>query len=166
MLKQEEERFFKTIATGMELLESALANGAKQVDGETAFKLYDTYGFPVDLTADVCRERGMTVDEAGFERLLEEQRARGRNAGKFKMSQGLAYTGGATTFHGYEHLSREDAKVVALYIDGSPVQSAWRRARRASWCWTTRRSTPSPAARSATGASCATRPRASSSTTR
>ncbi|WP_416761477.1 alanine--tRNA ligase [Roseateles sp. So40a] len=124
VLKQEEERFFKTIATGMELLESALANGAKQVDGETAFKLHDTYGFPVDLTADVCRERGMTVDEAGFQRLLEEQRARGRNAGKFKMSQGLAYTGGATTFHGYEHLSREDAKVVALYIDGSPVQSA------------------------------------------
>lgn len=124
VLKQEEERFFKTIATGMELLESALAGGAKQVDGDTAFKLHDTYGFPVDLTADVCRERGVTVDEAGFNRLLEEQKDRGRQAGKFKMAQGLAYTGAATTFHGYEHLTREDAKVVALYVDGSAVQSA------------------------------------------
>ena len=79
VLQQEEERFFKTIATGMELLESALAGGAKQIDGETAFKLHDTFGFPVDLTADVCRERGLTVDEAGFNRLLEEQkRARPR----------------------------------------------------------------------------------------
>ncbi|WP_431258744.1 alanine--tRNA ligase [Roseateles chitinivorans] len=124
VLKQEEERFFKTIATGMELLESALAGGATQIDGDTAFKLHDTYGFPVDLTADVCRERGVTVDEAEFNRLLEEQKNRGRQAGKFKMAQGLAYTGAATTFHGYDHLAREDAKVVALYIDGSAVQSA------------------------------------------
>ncbi len=124
VLKQEEERFFKTIATGMELLESALAGGAAQVDGETAFKLHDTYGFPVDLTADVCRERGVTVDEAGFNRLLEEQKNRGRLAGKFKMAQGLEYTGSATAFHGYEQLAREDAKVVALYVDGSAVQSA------------------------------------------
>ncbi|ALV06174.1 alanine--tRNA ligase [Roseateles depolymerans] len=124
VLKQEEERFFKTIATGMELLESALAGGATQVDGETAFKLHDTYGFPVDLTADVCRERGVTVDEAGFNRLLEEQKQRGRQAGKFKMAQGLEYTGSATTFHGYDLLSREDVKVVALYVDGSAVQTA------------------------------------------
>lgn len=124
VLKQEEERFFKTIATGMELLESALAGGATQIDGDTAFKLHDTYGFPVDLTADVCRERGVTVDEAGFNRLLEEQKDRGRQAGKFKMAQGLAYTGAATTFHGYDHLAREDARVVALYVDGSAVQSA------------------------------------------
>ncbi|MDH0867843.1 alanine--tRNA ligase [Mitsuaria sp. GD03876] len=124
VLKQEEERFFKTIATGMELLESALAGGATQVDGETAFKLHDTYGFPVDLTADVCRERGVTVDEAEFNRLLEEQKNRGRQAGKFKMSQGLAYSGAATTFHGYEHLTRDEVKVVALYVDGSAVQSA------------------------------------------
>ncbi|WP_343643026.1 alanine--tRNA ligase, partial [Roseateles sp.] len=124
VLKQEEERFFKTIATGMELLESALAGGATQVDGETAFKLHDTYGFPVDLTADVCRERGVTVDEAGFNRLLEEQKNRGRQAGKFKMAQGLEYTGSATAFHGYDQLTREDAKVVALYVDGSAVQSA------------------------------------------
>ncbi|MBO9689455.1 MAG: alanine--tRNA ligase [Mitsuaria chitosanitabida] len=124
ILKQEEERFFKTIATGMELLESALAGGAKQIDGETAFKLHDTYGFPVDLTADVCRERGVTVDEAEFNRLLEEQKNRGRQAGKFKMAQGLEYTGSATTFHGYDQLAREDAKVVALYVDGSAVPSA------------------------------------------
>ncbi|MGN6525741.1 MAG: alanine--tRNA ligase [Burkholderiaceae bacterium] len=124
VLRQEEERFFKTIATGMELLESALAGGARQVDGETAFKLHDTFGFPVDLTADVCRERGVTVDEAGFHRLLEEQKERGRQAGKFKMAQGLEYQGAATTFHGYEQLVREDAKVVALYVDGSAVSSA------------------------------------------
>jgi len=124
VLKQEEERFFKTIATGMELLESALAGGARQVDGETAFKLHDTYGFPVDLTADVCRERGVTVDEAGFNRLLDEQKQRGRQAGKFKMAQGLEYSGLPTTFHGYDFLAREDVKVVALYVDGSAVQSA------------------------------------------
>ena len=124
VLKQEEERFFKTIATGMELLESALAGGATQIDGDTAFKLHDTYGFPVDLTADVCRERGVTVDEAEFNRLLEEQKNRGRQAGKFKMAQGLAYSGAATTFHGYDHLAREGAQVVALYVDGSAVQSA------------------------------------------
>jgi alanyl-tRNA synthetase len=124
VLKQEEERFFKTIATGMDLLESALAGGARQVDGDTAFKLHDTYGFPVDLTADVCRERGVTVDEAGFNRLLEEQKQRGRQAGKFKMAQGLEYSGIATTFHGYDHLSRDDVNVVALYVDGSSVPSA------------------------------------------
>ncbi|WAC72583.1 alanine--tRNA ligase [Roseateles sp. SL47] len=124
VLKQEEERFFKTIATGMDLLESALAGGARQVDGDTAFKLHDTYGFPVDLTGDVCRERGVTVDEAGFNRLLEEQKQRGRQAGKFKMAQGLEYSGIATTFHGYDHLSRDDVNVVALYVDGSSVPSA------------------------------------------
>jgi len=124
VLQQEEERFFKTIATGMELLESALAGGARQIDGETAFKLHDTYGFPVDLTADVCRERGVTVDEAGFNRLLEEQKERGRQAGKFKMAQGLAYDGVPTAFHGYETLVLETVKVVGVYVDGSPVDSA------------------------------------------
>ncbi|RYH02488.1 MAG: alanine--tRNA ligase, partial [Alphaproteobacteria bacterium] len=92
VLKQEEERFFQTIATGMEILEAALAKGGN-VDGDTAFKLHDTYGFPVDLTADVCRERGVTVDEARFNELLEEQKNRARAAGKFKMAQGLAYSG-------------------------------------------------------------------------
>lgn len=122
VLKQEEERFFQTIATGMEILEGALAKG--NVDGDTAFKLHDTYGFPVDLTADVCRERGVTVDEARFHELLEEQKNRARAAGKFKMAQGLAYSGAATTFHGYDHLVCETAKVTALYVDGAPVNEA------------------------------------------
>ena len=122
VLKQEEERFFQTIATGMEILEGALAQG--NVDGDTAFKLHDTYGFPVDLTADVCRERGVTVDEARFHELLEEQKNRARAAGKFKMAQGLAYSGAATTFHGYEHLVCETAKVTAIYVDGAAVNEA------------------------------------------
>jgi len=124
VLQQEEERFFKTIANGMEILEAALATGTGQIDGETAFKLHDTFGFPVDLTADVCRERGVTVDSDGFNRLLEEQKTRAREAGKFKMAQGLEYKGAPTAFHGYEQLVREDAKVVALYVDGSAVQAA------------------------------------------
>lgn len=122
VLKQEEERFFQTIATGMEILEGALAKG--NVDGDTAFKLHDTYGFPVDLTADVCRERGVTVDEVRFNELLEEQKNRARAAGKFKMAQGLAYSGAATQFHGYEHLVCETSKVTAIYIDGAPVNEA------------------------------------------
>jgi len=124
VLQQEEERFFKTIATGMEILEAALASGTKQIDGATAFKLHDTFGFPVDLTGDVCRERGVTVDEAGFNELLEKQREGGRQAGKFKMAQGLAYSGVPTAFHGYEHLVVESVKVVGVYVDGNPVNSA------------------------------------------
>ncbi|HEY1130127.1 MAG TPA: alanine--tRNA ligase [Roseateles sp.] len=123
VLKQEEERFFQTIATGMEILEGALAKGGN-VDGDTAFKLHDTYGFPVDLTADVCRERGVSVDEARFNELLEEQKNRARAAGKFKMAQGLAYSGVPTSFHGYEHLVCETAKVTAVYVDGAPVDEA------------------------------------------
>ncbi|MBN8503517.1 MAG: alanine--tRNA ligase [Burkholderiales bacterium] len=119
VLKQEEERFFQTIATGMEILEAALAKG--EVDGDTAFKLHDTYGFPVDLTADVCRERDVSVDQARFHVLLEEQKNRARAAGKFKMAQGLQYEGAATQFHGYEHLVCETSKVVALYVDGAAV---------------------------------------------
>ncbi len=128
VLKQEEEGFFRTIANGMEILEAALATldtaGAKTVDGETAFKLHDTYGFPLDLTADVCRERGVTVDEAGFNVAMTRQREQARAAGKFKMAQGLEYTGANTTFHGYEQLTHEGAKVTAIYIDGSTATSA------------------------------------------
>src|SRR5574343_300629 len=124
VLKQEEERFFQTIDRGMEILEGALASGAGQIDGETAFKLHDTFGFPVDLTADVCRERGVTVDQAGFEVAMNRQREQARAAGKFKMAQGLEYSGVATAFHGYEHLVCETSKVVAVYVDGSPVDSA------------------------------------------
>ncbi|GAA0762691.1 alanine--tRNA ligase [Ideonella azotifigens] len=124
VLKQEEERFFQTIERGMEILEAALATGTKVIDGETAFKLHDTFGFPVDLTADVCRERGVTVDQAGFDAAMARQREQARAAGKFKMAAGLAYTGSPTTFHGYDELLREASRVVQVYVDGSPVDVA------------------------------------------
>jgi alanyl-tRNA synthetase len=126
VLKQEEERFFQTIAHGMEILEAALANlgESKQLDGETAFKLHDTYGFPLDLTADVLRERDLSVDEAGFNAAMARQREQARAAGKFKMAQGLEYSGVATTFHGYDKLRLEGARVTGLYVDGSPVEIA------------------------------------------
>ena len=123
VLKQEEERFFQTIANGMEILEGALANGAKTVDGETAFRLHDTFGFPLDLTADVCRERNVTVDSEGFEAAMQKQRDQARAAGKFKVAQGLEYSGKPTQFHGYNTLKHEGAKVTALYVDGTSVQS-------------------------------------------
>ena len=123
VLKQEEERFFQTIANGMEILETALASSSKVIDGETAFKLHDTFGFPLDLTADVCRERNVTVDEQGFETAMNRQREQARAAGKFKMAQGLEYSGVATQFLGYEKLSHDGAKVLALYIDGLPVNA-------------------------------------------
>ena len=122
VLKQEEERFFQTIANGMEILEAALAGGTKTIAGDIAFKLHDTYGFPLDLTADVCRERGVSVDSAGFELAMNHQREQARAAGKFKMAQGLEYDGVATAFHGYEHLACEHSKVTAIYIDGTPAQ--------------------------------------------
>ncbi len=124
VLRQEEERFFQTIANGMEILEAALAGGATTIDGETAFKLHDTYGFPLDLTADVCRERGVKVDQAGFDTAMKRQREQARAAGKFKMAAGLDYSGSPTTFHGYEHLAHEGARVTAVYVDGTPVASA------------------------------------------
>jgi alanyl-tRNA synthetase len=108
----------------MEILESALAGGAKVIDGETAFKLHDTFGFPVDLTADVCRERGVIVDETGFNLAMQRQREQARGAAKFKMAQGLDYGGVATVFHGYEHLVCEHSKVTAIYVDGSSVPRA------------------------------------------
>ncbi|MCA8094669.1 alanine--tRNA ligase [Burkholderia anthina] len=125
VLRQEEERFFETIEHGMSILEAALADveakGGKVLDGELAFKLHDTYGFPLDLTADVCRERGMTVDEPAFDDAMARQREQARAAGKFKAAQGLEYTGAKTTFHGYEEIAFDDAKVVALYVDGASV---------------------------------------------
>jgi alanyl-tRNA synthetase len=128
VLKQEEERFFQTIANGMEILEGALAALPKAndavFDGDTAFKLHDTFGFPLDLTADVCRERGVRVDDAGFNAAMARQREQARAAAKFKMAAGLSYDGAATAFHGYEHLVCEHGKVSAIYIDGSPVQQA------------------------------------------
>ncbi|MBU3567497.1 alanine--tRNA ligase [Polynucleobacter alcilacus] len=123
VLRQEEERFFQTIANGMEILDAALAGGTKVVDGETVFRLHDTFGFPLDLTADVCRERGVTVDAAGFEVAMQKQRDQARAAGKFKVAQGLDYKGKPTQFHGYDTLKHEGAKVTGLYVDGSAVQS-------------------------------------------
>ncbi|MFJ2993816.1 alanine--tRNA ligase [Pandoraea sp. NPDC087047] len=125
VLKQEEERFGETIENGMEILEGALADLARQgvttLDGELAFKLHDTYGFPLDLTADVCRERSITVDEAGFDAAMARQREQARAAGKFKMATALEYNGDKTRFEGYDKLSLEGAKVTALYVDGTSV---------------------------------------------
>ncbi|WP_461547333.1 alanine--tRNA ligase, partial [Sphaerotilus sulfidivorans] len=120
VLKVEEERFFETLANGMEILDGALAGGAKTLPGDVAFKLHDTYGFPLDLTADVCRERGLSVDEAGFNAAMEHQKNTARAAGKFKMDKALEYGGAANQFTGYEHLSGT-AKIVALYVDGTSV---------------------------------------------
>ncbi|WP_066261107.1 alanine--tRNA ligase [Hydrogenophaga flava] len=120
VLKAEEERFYETLANGMEILDAALADGAKVLPGDVAFKLHDTYGFPLDLSGDVCRERGLTVDEAGFHAAMEAQKAKGRAAGKFKMDKALEYTGAGNTFVGYEQLEAP-SRVVALYLDGTPV---------------------------------------------
>ncbi len=120
VLKAEEERFFETLANGMEILDSALADGQTVLPGEVAFKLHDTYGFPLDLSADVCRERGVTVDEAGFQAAMDKQKAAGRAAGKFRMDRALEYTGPGHKFTGYEQLE-ERARVVALYKDGTSV---------------------------------------------
>ena len=122
VLKAEEERFFETLENGMEILDAALGGGAQVLPGEVAFKLHDTYGFPLDLSADVCRERGLSVDEAGFHVAMEKQKAQARAAGKFKMDRALEYTGVGNTFVGYEHLS-QTAQVLALYVDGTPVQT-------------------------------------------
>jgi alanyl-tRNA synthetase len=121
VLKAEEERFYETLENGMEILEAALGGGAQQLPGEVAFKLHDTYGFPLDLSADVCRERGLTVDDAGFHAAMDAQKAKGRAAGKFKMDKALDYTGAGNTFVGYDQLA-SDATVAALYRDGTPVQ--------------------------------------------
>jgi alanyl-tRNA synthetase len=120
ILKQEEERFAETLQNGMEVLEAALASGERLLDGDTVFKLYDTYGFPVDLTADICRERGVIIDMAGFEAAMEQQRERARAASRFSAATGLAYTGGKTEFHGYDSLSLP-ATVIALYREGTEV---------------------------------------------
>jgi len=151
VLKAEEERFYETLANGMEMLDDAflqlesvikhveLQSAKKEIEqslsagkilppkdewrvlsGDVAFKLHDTYGFPLDLTSDVCRERGLSVDEAGFHAAMEAQKAKGRAAGKFKMDKALDYSGAGNTFVGYEQLEAP-AKVVALYLDGTPV---------------------------------------------
>jgi len=124
VLRQEEERFFATIENGMAIVEAeldAMQKAGKAVfDGDTAFKLHDTYGFPLDLTADICREREVTVDAAAFDAAMARQKEQARAAGKFKMAANLEYEGPATTFHGYDHLEAK-GNILALYKDGVAV---------------------------------------------
>ena len=133
VLRVEEERFFETLEIGMRILErevlglefDRLANsrpeaGLKLLPGKTAFSLHDTYGFPLDLTADVCREWGVDVDEVGFHAAMDKQKAQARAAGKFKMDKALDYSGVANNFVGYEQLA-QNTKVLALYADGVSV---------------------------------------------
>jgi len=124
ILKLEEERFFATIEHGMETLEADLAqmakSGSKLFDGETAFKLHDTFGFPLDLTQDVCREHGVLVDTGAFDKAMAQQKDQARAAGKFKMAANLEYTGSATTFYGYDTLEHK-GNILALYKDGTSV---------------------------------------------
>jgi alanyl-tRNA synthetase len=122
VLQQEEVRFAATLENGMGLLESALASGEKILDGETVFKLQDTYGFPVDLTADIARERGVMIDMAGFEAAMDQQRERARQKSAFIQGATLEYSGGKTEFHGYDSTSLP-AKVLALYREGTQVPS-------------------------------------------
>ena len=121
----EEERFFETIANGMDILDTELATlpAGGTLSGELAFKLHDTFGFPLDLTADVCRERGFSVDDAGFDAAMNAQKDASRAAGKFKIDKALAYDGAKTNFQGYEHLRVDGAAVVALYVDGVAVNA-------------------------------------------
>ena len=120
ILKQEEERFAETLENGMEVLEGALHREDRMLDGATVFKLYDTFGFPVDLTADIARERGIQVDLAGFEAEMQQQRERARASSRFHMQTAVEYRGQATEFHGYDTL-KVDSRVLALYKGGSAV---------------------------------------------
>jgi alanyl-tRNA synthetase len=121
VLRQEEERFAETLEHGMEVLEGALTKEDRMLDGDTVFKLYDTYGFPLDLTADIARERGFTVDIAGFQTAMEQQRERARAASKFSMHAGVEYRGEVTEFRGYDTLRVDDARVLAIYREGTSV---------------------------------------------
>ena len=120
-LRQEEERFGETLENGMKILEAQLAKDGKNLDGGTAFTLYDTYGFPLDLTADICRERGVALDEAGFAAAMAQQKKTARAAGKFKMAAGVEYSGAKTNFIGYDALVH-NATIIALYFDGAKVE--------------------------------------------
>lgn len=122
VLKQEEDRFFETIENGMAILENELSQTNIIFNGETAFKLHDTYGFPLDLTADICRERHVTVDTAAFDAAMARQKDQARAAGKFKMAANLEYDGVATEFKGYESLEVQ-ATVTALYKESVCVNA-------------------------------------------
>ncbi len=122
VLRQEEERFAETLENGMVVLEAALHQEACMLDGETVFRLYDTYGFPMDLTADIARERGVAVDLAGFEHAMEQQREQARAASRFTAQGTVEYCGEATQFLGYDALHLE-GRIVALYHNGVAVPS-------------------------------------------
>ncbi|HBA4858813.1 TPA: alanine--tRNA ligase [Escherichia coli] len=124
VLKTEEEQFARTLERGLALLDEELAKlSGDTLDGETAFRLYDTYGFPVDLTADVCRERNIKVDEAGFEAAMEEQRRRAREASDFGADyNAMIRVDSASEFKGYDHLEL-NGKVTALFVDGKAVDA-------------------------------------------
>ncbi len=125
-LEAEEKRFGETLENGMRILDAELdamrARGASTLSGDVAFALYDTYGFPLDLTADVCRERDVAVDDIGFDVAMERQREQARAAGKFKMAGNLDYNGAATQFQGYDHLQLDACRILALYVGGTSVQ--------------------------------------------
>ncbi|MFZ4622929.1 MAG: alanine--tRNA ligase, partial [Rhodoferax sp.] len=128
VLRVEEERFYETLEVGMQILDEALAaptgsgQAATVLPGDVAFKLHDTFGFPLDLSADVCRERGVAVDSAGFDAAMARQKAQGRAAGKFKQDRALEYHGPGNAFLGYEQLTTT-AEIVAIYADGVSVGS-------------------------------------------
>ena len=120
VLRVEEERFFETLEIGMQIFDESLTGNVKVLPGEVAFKLHDTYGFPLDLSADVCRERGLAVDEAGFHSAMDKQKSKGRAAGKFKQDRALEYTGAGNEFVGYECMTCT-TEIVAVYADGVSV---------------------------------------------
>ena len=122
VLRQEEERFADTLENGMAVLEGALRSEDRMLDGDTVFRLYDTYGFPLDLTADIARERGVTVDFAGFEAAMGQQRERARAASKFGAQNAVEYSGRKTEFHGYDTLTLE-GRIVAIYKEGVAVSA-------------------------------------------
>ncbi|HLU15568.1 MAG TPA: alanine--tRNA ligase [Burkholderiaceae bacterium] len=124
VLRQEEERFSATLEHGMAILDGALADikPGGTLDGQTLFTLYDTYGFPVDLTADICRERQVNVDLDGFDAAMERQREQARAAGKFKEAENVTYSGVSTQFTGYEQL-QTSGRITALYLDGTQVNT-------------------------------------------
>ena len=122
VLEQEEERFADTLENGMAVLEGALRSEDRMLDGDTVFRLYDTFGFPLDLTADIARERGVTVDFAGFEAAMGQQRDRARAASKFGTQTAVEYSGRKTEFHGYDTLTLEGG-IVAIYKEGAAVSA-------------------------------------------
>ena len=124
VLKQEEEKFAETLEHGMSVLDGAMrgSGGDRILDGETVFRLYDTFGFPLDLTADIARERGFNVDFAGFEHAMQMQRERARAASKFQIGATVKFEGQATEFHGYDALDFS-GRVLALYKEGAQVSS-------------------------------------------